>query len=69
MNTEKKYSCGCGQPIPTRRWNLGYKLCMECGEAHARTVKHCIVPLHKSNYIPITSLQDLRELNPKRRNV
>jgi hypothetical protein len=63
MNT--RYTCGCGQPISTRRWDIGYKLCLECGEAHARTVKHCIVPLHKSNYIPITDLRDLKGINNK----
>lgn len=40
--------------------------CVSCGEAHARKATHCIVPLNKSNYIPITDLAQLKQLNPKR---
>lgn len=60
------YTCTCGAHVPPARYVLGYKLCMPCGEREARTVTHCIVPMHKSNYVPISNLQDLRELNPKR---
>jgi hypothetical protein len=38
---------------------------MECGEQQARKVKHCIVPMHKSNYIVVTDREDLKGINNK----
>jgi hypothetical protein len=26
----------CGDDVPQRRWELGYRLCLPCGEATAR---------------------------------
>lgn len=40
-------------------------VCMSCGEAAARAVKHTVAPMHKSNYLLITDLGDLRGLNNK----
>jgi hypothetical protein len=40
--------------------------CMECGERLAKEVKHTIVPMNKSNYIPVTNYEILKQLNPKR---
>jgi hypothetical protein len=37
--------------------------CLVCGEKQARTFKHCIVPMAKSNYQPITDLNTLKQLN------
>jgi len=31
-------------------------------EAAARRVKHCIVPMHKSNYMVVTDLELLKQL-------
>jgi ribosomal protein L37AE/L43A len=56
----------CGEDIDIRRVALGYYKCLECGEQSARKVKHTIVPMNKSNYIPITDLSILKQLNPKR---
>jgi len=36
-----------------------------CGDEAAQKVKHTIVPSHKSNYIVITDMDDLKDLNPK----
>lgn len=44
----------CGETIPKPRADLGYILCMPCGERYARNVKHTIVPMHKSNYTVVT---------------
>lgn len=41
-------------------------LCMDCGEAAARQVKHCSAPLNKSSYMLITNPDILKQLNPKR---
>jgi len=47
------------------RLSLGYKTCLSCGEKQARSFKHCIVPMHKSNYIPVTDLSLLKGINNK----
>lgn len=54
----------CHRPeVPQARANLGYQTCLKCGETLARKVKHTIVPMPKSNYIPVTDLNLLRGLN------
>ena len=60
------YECAeCGEGIPARRFALGYRLCLACGDKKARAVRHCTVPLNKSNYIVVTNREDLKGLNPK----
>jgi hypothetical protein len=60
------YSCvTCGEAVDARRWALGIHLCMRCGDRHAKQIVRCIVPLHKSNYILITDLNDLKGINNK----
>jgi hypothetical protein len=39
---------------------------MPCGDAQARATVRTVVPMHKSNYMLFTDMQDLKELNPKR---
>lgn len=53
----------CSGDVPAPRWRLGYHTCTQCGEAEARAYKHCIVPIAKSNYQPITDLNTLKMLN------
>lgn len=51
------YECttiGCPHEVSKGRWNIGYRTCLSCGEASARAKHHCIVPMHKSNYILVT---------------
>ena len=55
----------CGEAVGARRWALGIHLCMPCGEANAQQVVRCVVPLHKSNYILVTDLEDLKGINNK----
>lgn len=60
----------CGEAINAARYGLGYRTCLPCGERAARTVKHCIVPMHKSNYIVVTDRALLAQLTrPGRGNV
>lgn len=59
------YICPCGDNIKPARWNLGFRLCLVCGEQRAREHKFCIVPMHKSNYIPVFNRQDLVGINSK----
>ena len=56
----------CGDNYPTARANLGYRLCLPCGETAAKQVRHCIVPMNKSNYVVITDKALLSQLNPKK---
>lgn len=61
------YHCQhCGDNYPTARANLGYRLCLPCGETAAKQVRHCIVPLNKSNYMLVTDRDTLKQLNPKK---
>ena len=53
------------EAVPTQRLSLGYGTCLKCGEAKAREVVHTIAPMHKSNYVVITDLSDLKGLNNK----
>ena len=62
------YCVNCSNEVNPKRWFLGYKTCISCGETLARSFKHCIVPLAKSNYQPITDLNTLKQLNKYARN-
>lgn len=55
----------CADAIALKRAQLGYKTCLRCGELKAKAKKHCIVPLHKSNYTVITDKSLLRGINAK----
>jgi ribosomal protein L37AE/L43A len=62
-----RYVClECGEGVDERRVALGYKHCLECGEARARDIKHCIVPMNKVAYMLVTDMETLKQLNPKR---
>jgi ribosomal protein L37AE/L43A len=56
----------CGETFSIRRRELGYRLCLTCGETEARKVTYPSAPINKSNYMLITSREQLRQLNPKR---
>jgi len=61
-----KHNCvECGDTVAEARWELGYRECLKCGEYRARQRVHTVAPLHKSNYIVITTPQDLMGLNNK----
>lgn len=62
-NTEFCSSCGSSITPPERRTITS--LCMECGEREARKVKHCVVPMHKSNYIAVFDRELLTGVNQK----
>lgn len=69
-----KYLCTeCwGGLIPTARAKHQIKnnlklTCPDCGErlAQEKAKSYCIAPMHKSNYMLITDLADLKGLNNK----
>lgn len=51
--------------IPPARAKLGYKTCLSCGDAAAKRVKHTVAPMHKSNYMLFTNMEDLKGINNK----
>lgn len=55
----------CDSAYSTERWKLGYKWCKECGEILASRTVRTIVPMHKSNYMMITDMEDLKGINNK----
>ena len=60
------YTCtSCGGNVHQKRIDLGITICMQCGEKLAKQRKHCIVPMHKSNYIVVTDRDDLVRINNK----
>lgn len=69
MTEDSRYLCtACyGGYVPHARWKLGYSTCLQCGEQQAkeRASKRTIAPMHKSNYMFITDLNDLKGLNNK----
>ena len=57
----------CGEDIEPKRYALGYRVCLWCGEdeAKAERASWCIAPMHKGNYMLITDKDDLVGLNNK----
>ena len=51
--------------VPPARARLGYRTCLSCGEKQAQRVKHTIAPMHKSNYMLFTNMDDLKGINNK----
>lgn len=51
------------EDIPRKRYALGYRTCLTCGEVAAKKVKHTIAPMPKSNYMLFTDLSLLKGLN------
>ena len=56
----------CGERVSSKRMALGFRLCLRCGEQEAKRVRHCVVPMNKSNYVVVSDAAILRQLNPKR---
>jgi Protein of unknown function (DUF2591) len=40
----------CDEQFPTARWDIGYRICLDCGETLANRTVRTVVPMHKSNY-------------------
>jgi hypothetical protein len=55
----------CGDEFAWARFKLGYKVCKLCGDKLAHNVRRTVVPMHKSNYMMITDLTDLKGINNK----
>ena len=59
----------CGDDIDFRRADLGYNLCLVCGDVEARQKKHVVqIPFSKGAYQYIHDpMSELRITNPKPR--
>jgi len=57
------FCVNCADDVPLARWKLGYHTCLSCGEKLAKERKHTVVPLAKSNYVPVTDPNMLKQLN------
>jgi hypothetical protein len=61
----------CGDDVHVERWNLGFRLCLFCGEEAARMERKswCVIQEYtKGNYQLVTTAQahtTLRQTNPK----
>ena len=64
-NRMKPLCVRCGDTYSAKRANAGYQLCLFCGEEDAQARRHTIAPMHKSNYMLITNMEDLKGLNNK----
>jgi hypothetical protein len=67
--------CHCGDDIDPRRYALGYRVCLPCGEANARQARKSwtvVQEYTKGNYQLVTSSAayvTLRQTNPKENRV
>jgi hypothetical protein len=60
------FECECGEEVDARRIALGYTKCLVCGDKEAKQRRFTIAPINKSNYMMITDMAMLKQLNPKR---
>lgn len=55
----------CTDIFSAQRAKAGYRICMPCGDSLARSTVRTVVPMHKSNYMMITDMDDLKGINNK----
>jgi hypothetical protein len=66
MKKERVFCRMCGDVVARKRSDLGYKLCLLCGDEMAHQRKFTIACNNKQGYELITDLSMLKQLNPKR---
>ena len=55
----------CGEQYELDRMKIGFAVCLPCGDEIAKERKFTVAPMHKSNYVCITNMEDLKGLNNK----
>ena len=67
MSEDSRYLCTkCyGGIVPLARHRLGYTTCLPCGDLQAKKKKFTVAPMHKSNYMLFTDVNDLKGINNK----
>jgi ribosomal protein L37AE/L43A len=61
----KTYCRLCGEDVAVGRYELGYRVCLSCGDEIAKDRKFCVVPMHKSNYVAVFDRELLTGVNQK----
>jgi hypothetical protein len=60
----------CGEFFPDARKSLGFDKCMPCNTIYAKArgdqIRQQSAPINKSNYMYISNIDYLKQLNPKR---
>jgi hypothetical protein len=60
------YECGCGELIEHGRWDIGYRVCLECGDKIAKQKKFTVaIPYGKGAYQLIHNPEELKMTNQK----
>jgi len=65
INTMTNKCILCDAIVHPLRIQAGIYTCIHCGDKLAKQRTHCIVPMHKSNYIVVTDRDDLVRINNK----
>jgi hypothetical protein len=67
MQTEiDDHECGCGEEIEQGRWDLGYRVCLGCGDKVAKQKKWTVaIPYGKGAYQLIHNPEELKMTNQK----
>jgi hypothetical protein len=61
------HECDCGEVIEQGRWDIGYRVCLVCGDKVAKQRKFTVaIPYGKGAYQLIHDPKDLHFTNPKR---
>lgn len=61
------HECDCGEEIEQGRWDIGYRVCLGCGDSIAKQRKFTVaIPYSKGAYQLIHDPKDLFFTNPKR---
>lgn len=65
--TIKPLCLRCGKAFSPKRHAIGKKTCLPCGDKVAAEERSswCVAPMHKSNYVLMTSREDLQGINNK----
>ena len=59
----------CNDTVSKARWDLGYRICLDCGDrvAQIKAKTFCVaIPFNKGAYQYIHNPSDLKITNPKR---
>jgi hypothetical protein len=60
------HECGCGEEIEQGRWDIGYRVCLECGDKIAKQKKFTVaIPYGKGAYQLIHNPEELKMTNQK----
>lgn len=66
QNEIDDHECLCGEEITEGRWQLGYRVCLDCGDKVAKQKKFTVaIPYGKGAYQLIHNPEELKMTNAK----